>query len=88
MIAPRLAAPAPIAARLLAGDPAFLAERDRHASLGEAERGRGTDDAAAACAAVLADYPGHCSAARALAEAYFSPARALRGLLEDVEVAP
>ena len=46
-IAPHLAAPAPIAARLLAGDPAFLAQRDRHASLGEEERGRGADDAAA-----------------------------------------
>ncbi len=46
-IAPHLAAPAPIAARLLAGDRALLAERDRHASLRETERGGGADDAAA-----------------------------------------
>ena len=46
-IAPHLAAPAPIAARLLARDPAFLAECHRHAALGEKERGRGADDAAA-----------------------------------------
>src|SRR5262245_8611354 len=38
-IAPHLAAPAPIAARLLAGDPPFLAQDDRRASLGEEERG-------------------------------------------------
>ena len=47
MIAARLAAPAPIAARLLAGDLAFLAEHDRHASLREEKRDARADDAAA-----------------------------------------
>jgi peptide/nickel transport system permease protein len=46
-IAPHLAAPAPVAARLLAGDDTLLDERDIDAALSELERGGGTDDAAA-----------------------------------------
>src|SRR5262249_55067381 len=36
-----------ISARLLAGDGALLAEHDRHAALGEEERGRSADDTTA-----------------------------------------
>ena len=46
-IAPHLAAPAPVAARLLAGDVALLAQHDRDALAGEEERRAGADDAAA-----------------------------------------
>ena len=45
-IAPLLAAPAPVAARLLAGDLAFLAEGHRDALLRQGQRGTGADDAA------------------------------------------
>ncbi len=41
------AAPAPVAAGLLAADAAFLAQHDRMALLGEEQRGGGADDAAA-----------------------------------------
>ena len=39
-------APAPIPARLLAGDPSLFAKRDRDAFLGEIEGGADADDAA------------------------------------------
>ena len=46
-IAPHGAAPAPVAAGLLAADAAFLAQHDRMAFLGQEQRGGGADDAAA-----------------------------------------
>ena len=46
-VARHLAAPAPVAARLLAGDVALLAQHGRDAPLGEEQRGAGADDAAA-----------------------------------------
>src|SRR6516164_5113681 len=46
-LATHLAAPAPISARLLTGDGALLADHERHVALGEEERGRSADDAAA-----------------------------------------
>src|SRR4051812_7218099 len=46
-IARHLAAPAPVAARLLAGDMTLLAEHRRNALPGEEERGAGADNAAA-----------------------------------------
>ena len=46
-IAAHLAAPAPIAARLLAGDVPLLAQRDRDALFREKQRRAGADDAAA-----------------------------------------
>src|SRR5262249_54554811 len=42
-----LAAPAPVPARLLAGDPALLHERDGHAALRQVISGGRADDAAA-----------------------------------------
>jgi hypothetical protein len=76
---------------LASGKPAVVQDTgfSQHIPVGEGLLAfHGVDDAAAACAAVLADYPRHCAAARALAEEHFSPARALGGLLEDVGVAP
>ena len=46
-VARHLAAPAPVAARLLAGDVALLAQHGRDAPLGEEQRRAGADDAAA-----------------------------------------
>ncbi len=46
-IARHFAAPAPIAARLLAGDVALLAQHDRNAALRQKKRRAGADDAAA-----------------------------------------
>ena len=46
-VAAHLPAPAPVAARLLAGDDAFLDERHVDAALGKLQRRRGADDAAA-----------------------------------------
>ena len=43
---------------------------------------RSPDDAAAAFAAIAADYPHHCRAARALAVEYFAPARVLASLVD------
>jgi hypothetical protein len=42
---------------------------------------RSPADAAAACAAIAAEYPRHCRAARALALEYFAPARVLAALV-------
>ena len=47
LVAPGLAAPTPIAARLLARDVRLLAEHDRDPAGGERQRGRRADDAAA-----------------------------------------
>ena len=46
-VAVLLAAPAPVAARLLGADPALLDQGDRHAALGQVVGGEDTDDAAA-----------------------------------------
>ena len=46
-VAPHGAAPAPVAAGLLAADAALLAQHDRVALLGQEQRGAGADDAAA-----------------------------------------
>jgi hypothetical protein len=43
---------------------------------------RSPTDAADACAAIAADYPRHCRAARALAVEHFAPARALASLVD------
>src|ERR1700678_1760543 len=47
LVAAILAHPAPVAAGLLAGDVALLAQGDGDAPLGESQRRAGTDDAAA-----------------------------------------
>src|SRR5262249_36845079 len=46
-VAAHLADPTPVPARLLAGNDALLAKHHRDAALGELQRGRGADDAAA-----------------------------------------
>lgn len=46
------------------------------------------DDAVAGAKAILADYDGHCRAARALAEEWFAADRVLGRLCEEVGVAP
>lgn len=74
---------------LASGKPALVQETgfSRHLPCGEGLVAfRTLDDAVRGTARIMSDYPGHCQAARAIAEQYFDSNKVLGRLLEEVGV--